>query len=138
MEVLDDVGENEEVLDVLYARTKEKFLIPVLITRLRLLWGYPERETVYRVYDMQYVDLVSVHVKVAGPLSSVLTITTVNKQKFQFKSLKSPIAEIRAGLLTIAELMRQRSGMNWQISQRKSILAEEYLLQETGEMPVPS
>lgn len=136
IEVLDDVGEHEEVLDVLYARTKEKYLIPILITKLRMLWGYPERETVYRVYDMQYVDLISMHVKFAG-ISSAITITTVNGQKYQFKNLKSSMEEIRAGLLTLADLMRQTTCMNWQVSQRKNILGEEYLLQETGNLPVP-
>ena len=48
VEILDEVGD-EEVLSVLFGRTKDKFLIPLLFSDARIFWAYPETETVYKV-----------------------------------------------------------------------------------------
>ncbi len=132
IEVLDDIPRTEEVLEVLYARSREKLLVPILLTRLRILWAYPERETVYRLYEMQYVDLMSVHVRFARALTPTMTITTVNNQKYLFHGIKSRAEEVRAGLLTLREMMMQKVGGNWRIAQRRNLILEEYMLMEGG------
>mgnify|MGYP006344076859 FL=1 len=60
MEILDDISKDEEVLNVLFGRSKEKYLIPILFSRKRILWGYPETQTVYKVFTLQYVDVLSI------------------------------------------------------------------------------
>ena len=131
IELLDEIPRTEEVLEVIYARSKEKYLIPILVTRERILWAYPETSVVYRVYAMQYVDLVSVYVRLLSPpLPSVIQFTTVNKQKYTFSSLQADKQQIRALLMTIADEMHQMAGKDWVISQKKTLLNEEYWADE--------
>lgn len=131
LELLDEIPRTEEVLEVIYARSKEKYLIPILVTRERILWAYPETSVVYRVYAMQYVDLVSVYVRsLSPPLLSSIQFTTVNKQKFTFSSLQADKQQIRALLLTISDEMQQMAGKNWVVSQKKTLLNEEYWADE--------
>ncbi|HJJ39063.1 MAG TPA: hypothetical protein O0X42_02890 [Methanocorpusculum sp.] len=127
VELLDEIPHTEEVLEVLFARSKEKLLIPILITRERIVWAYPEMPTVYRVYEMQYVDLQSVYVKFAlPPLTSSLYFETVNGQKYIFNSLKEGKDEIRGALLTLLNEMNQRSDGVWGLSGRKSFMTDEF------------
>ncbi|HJJ33109.1 MAG TPA: hypothetical protein O0X19_01830 [Methanocorpusculum sp.] len=131
IELLDEIPRTEEVLEVIYARSKEKYLIPILVTRERILWAYPETSVVYRVYAMQYVDLVSVYVRfLSPPLPSVIQFTTVNKQKYTFSSLQADKQQIRALLMTISDEMHQMAGKDWVISQKKTLLNEEYWADE--------
>ena len=55
VELLDEIPRTEEVLEVLFARSKEKWLIPILITRERIVWAYPEmtanRRTASHIHD---------------------------------------------------------------------------------------
>ena len=104
VELLDDIPRTEEVLEVAYARSKEKYLIPILITRERIVWAYPETSTIYRVYEMQYIDLVSVYIRyLSQPLPSTIQFTTVNKQQYTFSSLQGNKQQIRSMLLTLAD-----------------------------------
>ncbi|HJJ31831.1 MAG TPA: hypothetical protein O0X97_06255 [Methanocorpusculum sp.] len=129
VELLDEIPRTEEVLEVLFARSKEKWLVPILITRERIVWAYPEMATVYRIYEMQYVDLKSVYVKFAlPPLSSSLSFETVNGQKYVFSSLKEGKDEIRGALLTLLSEMNRRFGDVWGLSGRKTFMTDEFRL----------
>ena len=133
IEILDDIPRTEEVLNVIYARSKDKFLIPILLTRLRMLWGYPERETVYRIYEMNYIDLLEASVRFPTAVAPTLTIKTVNNDKYIFHNVKNQVEEVRAALLTLSEMMNIRAGGNWQIAVKRNLLTEEYVLKETGQ-----
>ncbi len=133
IEILDDIPRTEEVLNVIYARSKDKFLIPILLTRLRMLWGYPERETVYRIYEMNYIDLLEASVRFPTAGAPTLIIKTVNNDKYIFHNVKNQVEEVRAALLTLSEMMNMRAGGNWQIEVKRNFLTEEYVLKETGQ-----
>ena len=127
VELLDDIPRTEEVLEVAYARSKEKYLIPILITRERIVWAYPETSTVYRVYEMQYIDLVSVYIRyLSQPLPSTIQFTTVNKQQYTFSSLQGNKQQIRSMLLTLADEVKEKTGTDWIVSQKKTLLYEEF------------
>lgn len=135
IEVLDDIPRTEEVLEVLYARSKEKFLLPILFTRLRILWAYPERETVYRLYEMQYVDLLEAHVKYPkAALPAVLTIKNVSGDNYIFRNLKSTPEQMRGGLLTLRDLMMSKVGGKWELQVKQNIISDEYTLKESDEI----
>lgn len=138
IEILDDIPRTEEVLNVIYARSKDKYLIPILLTRLRMLWGYPERETVYRIYEMNYIDLLEASVRFPTALAPTLTIKTVNKDKYIFHSVKNSVEEVRAALLSLREMMNMRAGGNWEIAVKRNLLTEEYILREGGEGSGPT
>ena len=131
IEILDDIPRTEEVLTVIYARSKEKYLIPVLFTRLRMVWGYPERETVYRIYEMNYIDLAEAEVRFPTALTPTLIIKTVNNDKYIFHGIKNTIEEVRAALLTLSDMMQTKVGGNWKIAVKRNLLMEVYLLRET-------
>ena len=135
IEILDDIPRTEEVLNVIYARSKDKFLIPILLTRLRMIWGYPERETVYRIYEMNYIDLLEASVRFPTAVAPTLTIKTVNKDKYIFHSVKNSVEEVRAALLSLREMMNMRAGGNWGIAVKRNFLTEEYILRETEPGP---
>ncbi len=132
IEILDDIPRTEEVLNVIYARSKDKFLIPILLTRLRMLWGYPERQTVYRIYEMNYIDLMEASVRFPTAVAPTLTLKTVNNDKYIFHSVKNSVEEVRAALLSLREMMNMRAGGNWEIAVKRNILTEEYILREGG------
>jgi hypothetical protein len=132
IEILDDIPRTEEVLNVIYARSKDKYLIPILLTRLRMLWGYPERQTVYRIYEMNYIDLMEASVRFPAAIAPTLTLKTVNNDKYIFHSVKNSVEEVRAALLTLREMMNGKVGGNWGIAVKRNLLTEEYLLRETG------
>lgn len=135
MEILDDIPRTEEVLHVIYARSKEKFLIPILFTRLRMLWGYPERQTVYRIYEMHYIDLLEASIRVPAAIAPTLTLKTVNNDKYVFHSLKNSIEELRAALLTLREMLNAKAGNCWEIAVKHNLLTEEYLVRQGGPKP---
>ncbi len=135
MEILDDIPRTEEVLNVIYARSKDKFLIPILLTRLRMLWGYPERQTVYRIYEMNYIDLVEASVRFPTAVAPTLTLKTVNNDKYIFHNVKNSVEEVRAALLTLREMMNGKVGGTWDLAVKRNLLTEEYLLRETGPKP---
>lgn len=129
IELLDEIPRTEEVLEVLFARSKEKWLIPILITRERIVWAYPEMAAVYHVYEMQYVDLQSVYVRFAHPpIPSLLQVETVNGQKYVFNNLKEGKDEIRGVLMTLLNEMNQRFGGTWGLSGRKNFMTDEFRL----------
>ena len=129
VELLDEIPHTEEVLEVLFARSKEKWLIPILITRERIVWAYPEMATVYRVYEMQYVDLQSVYVRFAHPpIPTSLHIETVNGQKYVFNNVKEGKDEIRGALMTLLNEMNQRFDGVWGLSGRKNFMTDEFRL----------
>lgn len=135
IEVLDNIPRTEEVLEVLYARSKEKYLLPMLFTRLRIIWAYPERETVYRIYEMQYIDLLEVHVKYPRTaLPGVLTIKNVSGGDYVFRHLKSTPEEMRGGLLTLRDIMTAKVGGKWELKIKQNIISEEYFLKESDDV----
>lgn len=129
VEILDAVPDSEEVYDVLHARSREKNLIPILLTAERILWAYPETAVVYNVFEMQYVDLVSAKVRTAPALPATLTILTVNRQKYTFTGIRNTTKELRGALLTICSQMKIRTGGAWAVSEKKNLLTDEYLLE---------
>ena len=129
VEVLDAVPDSEEVFDVLHARSKSKSLIPILLTAERILWAYPETAVVYHIYEMQYVDLVSAKVRMTPALPSTLTITTVNQQKYTFNGIKAAAKALRGALFTVCSQMKKRTGGFWNVSEKKTLLTDEYLLE---------
>lgn len=135
IEILDDIPRTEEVLHVVYARSKDKFLIPILLTRLRMLWGYPERQTVYRIYEMNYIDLLEASVRVPAAVAPTLTLKTVNNDKYVFHNLKNSVEELRAALLTLREMMNMKAGNNWEIAAKHNLLTEEYLVRQSVHKP---
>ena len=129
VELLDEIPRTEEVLEVLFARSKEKWLIPILITRERIVWAYPEMATVYRVYEMQYVDLQSVYVRFAHPpIPTSLHFETVNGQKYVFTNVKEGKDEIRGALMTLLYEMNRRFDGIWGLSGRKNFMTDEFRL----------
>jgi len=132
IEILDDIPRTEEVLNVIYARSKDKFLIPILFTRLRMVWGYPERQTVYRIYEMHYIDLLEAQVRFPAALAPTFILKTVNNDRYIFHGIKNTVEEMRAALLTLREMMLTNAGGNWGIAVKRNLLMEAYLLKETG------
>ncbi|HJJ27957.1 MAG TPA: hypothetical protein O0X70_01020 [Methanocorpusculum sp.] len=133
VEILDEIPRTEEVLEVIYARSPDKFLLPILLTRLRIVWAYPERQTVYRIFEMNYVDLVDVRLKYppTPAIPAVLTINTVTGEKYTFRNIKTSVEHMRGALLTLRDIMHARVGGNWGLHVKKSIISEEYILEET-------
>jgi hypothetical protein len=131
IEVLDDIPRTEEVLEVLYARSKENYLVPILLTRLRILWAYPETSVAYRLFELNYADLVRVHVKFTVGLPAVMTADTVHGEKNVFNGVRSTPEEVRAALLTLKDTMQEKVGGEWKFLHKQNLLAEEYLVKES-------
>lgn len=134
IEVLDDIPRTEEVLEVVYARSKENYLVPILFTRLRILWAYPETSAAYRLYEMNYADLLDVYVKFTIGLPTVMTVTTINGEKNIFNGVKNTAEEMRAALLTLKEIMGERVKSEWKFLHRQNLLMDEYMLKESDDV----
>ena len=134
VEILDEVGD-EEVLSVLFGRTKDKFLIPLLFSDARIFWAYPETETVYKVFEAQYVDLVQVDAKFPTTGSASLALTT-RTGKVVFPNIRDSIDDVRGAMLTVSSRMELRTGNRWPIQSRKNLLSEEYYLAENENDPI--
>ena len=136
MEILDDISKDEEVLNVLFGRSKEKYLIPILFSRKRILWGYPETQTVYKVFTLQYVDVLSIFAKFPPAVSATLVFHTALGKDIVFPHIQDSVDDIRSALLSAAESIRTLSSRHFSLSQRKNLLTDEYLLHENPDVPV--
>jgi len=128
VEVLDSIPDTEEVFDVVYARAKSKILIPILITQERILWAYPETVAAYHIYEMQYVDIISVRARIVSALPSTLIIHTVNKRTFRFSGIRNNARSIRKALFSICSQLKTRLGDEWAVTENKTLLYDEYIL----------
>jgi hypothetical protein len=90
---------------------------------------------VYRIYEMNYIDLLEASVRFPTAVAPTLTIKTVNNDKYIFHSVKNPVEEVRAALLSLREMMNTKVGGNWEISVKRNLLTEEYMLKEVGPGP---
>lgn len=136
MEILDEVLADEEVLNVLFGRSKEKYLIPILFSRKRILWGYPETQTVYKVFALQYVDVLSIFAKFPPAVSATLVFHTALGKDIVFPHIQDSVDDVRSALLSAAEGIRALSSRHFSLSQRKNLLTDEYLLYENPDVPV--
>ena len=136
MEILDDISKDEEVLNVLFGRSKEKYLIPILFSRERILWGYPETQTVYKVFTLQYVDVLSIFAKFPPAVSATLVFHTALGKDIVFPHIQDSVDDVRSALLSAAESIRTLSSRHFSLSQRKNLLTDEYLLHENPDVPV--
>ncbi|MBQ3571104.1 MAG: hypothetical protein IJA20_10585 [Methanocorpusculum sp.] len=136
MEILDDISADEEVLNVLFGRSKDKYLIPILFSRKRILWGYPETQTVYKVFTLQYVDVLSIFAKFPPAVSATLVFHTALGKDIVFPHIQDPVDDVRSALLSAAESIRTLSSRHFSLSQRKNLLTDEYLLHENPDVPV--
>lgn len=136
MEILDDISADEEVLNVLFGRSKEKYLIPILFSRKRILWGYPETQTVYKVFTLQYVDVLSIFAKFPPAVSATLVFHTALGKDIVFPHIQDSVDDVRSALLSAAESIRTLSSRYFSLSQRKNLLTDEYLLHENPDVPV--
>ena len=136
MEILDDISADEEVLNVLFGRSKEKYLIPILFSRERILWGYPETQTVYKVFTLQYVDVLSIFAKFPPAVSATLVFHTALGKDIVFPHIQDSVDDVRSALLSAAESIRTLSSRYFSLSQRKNLLTDEYLLHENPDVPV--
>ena len=136
MEILDDISKDEEVLNVLFGRSKEKYLIPILFSRERILWGYPETQTVYKVFTLQYVDVLSIFAKFPPAVSATLVFHTALGKDIVFPHIQDSVDDVRSALLSAAESIRTHSSRHFSLSQRKNLLTDEYLLHENPDVPV--
>lgn len=136
MEILDDISADEEVLNVLFGRSKEKYLIPILFSRERILWGYPETQTVYKVFTLQYVDVLSIFAKFPPAVSATLVFHTALGKDIVFPHIQDSVDDVRSALLSAAESIRTLSSRHFSLSQRKNLLTDEYLLHENPAVPV--
>lgn len=130
IEILDDIPRTEEVLEVIFARSKENYLVPILFTRLRILWAYPETSVTYRLFEMNYADLLQVHVKFTMGLATVLTIANINGEKNVFTGVKNTAEEMRAALLTLRDLTAEKLRSEWKFLHKQNLFVDEYLLKE--------
>lgn len=130
VEMLDEIPPTEEVLEVLYARSSDNYHLPILITRLRIVGAYPETSVIYRVFEINYVDVRQVHVKFTRGLATVLTITRIDGEKNIFNGVRNKPEEMRAALLTIRDSMIGKVGGEWKFLHRQNLLFDEYLLRE--------
>ena len=131
IEVLDDIPRTEEVLEVVFARSKENYLVPILFTRLRILWAYPETSVTYRLFEMNYADLLQVHVKFTMGLATVMTIANITGDKNVFNGVKNTAEEMRAALLTLRDVMAERLRSEWKFLHKQNLFVDEYLLKES-------
>lgn len=136
MEILDDISADEEVLNVLFGRSKDKYLIPILFSRKRILWGYPETQTVYKVFTLQYVDVLSIFAKFPPAVSATLVFHTALGKDIVFPHIQDSVDDVRSALLSAAESIRTLSSRYFSLSQRKNLLTDEYLLHENPDVPV--
>ena len=136
MEILDDISKDEEVLNVLFGRSKDKYLIPILFSRKRILWGYPETQTVYKVFTLQYVDVLSIFAKFPPAVSATLVFHTALGKDIVFPHIQDSVDDVRSALLSAAESIRTLSSRYFSLSQRKNLLTDEYLLHENPDVPV--
>ena len=128
IEILNDLPYDEEVLNVLFARTKEKLPIPILFSRERIFWGYPETDTVYKVFELQYVDIVSISAKFPAAGSGTLTIHTDLGKDIIFPHIQDTADSVRAAMLSAADCIRDKTSRIFSIVNQKSLLTSEYLL----------
>lgn len=136
MEILDDISADEEVLNVLFGRSKDKYLIPILFSRKRILWGYPETQTVYKVFTLQYVDVLSIFAKFPPAVSATLVFHTALGKDIVFPHIQDSVDDVRSALLSAAESIRTLSSRYFSLSHRKNLLTDEYLLHENPDVPV--
>lgn len=128
VELLDDVSPTEEVLEVFFARTDDQNQIPILFTRERIVWAYPEVATVYRVFALQYIDIVGVSARYMPPAVPSLSFTTVNGQTYQFRHLQDSKEDMRGRLMTLCGMLKARTGGNWRIWNKKRLFIDEYIV----------
>ncbi|HJJ36633.1 MAG TPA: hypothetical protein O0X27_05620 [Methanocorpusculum sp.] len=128
VELLDDISDTEEVLEVFYARSEKHTLLPILFTRERIVWAYPETANIYRVYELQYIDLVSAYAKYVFPPFPILRFTTVDGQIYRFYNLVDDKDDMRGRLITLCGILKNKIGGNWQVWHKKSFMVDEYLL----------
>lgn len=124
---------------VIYSRSREKFLLPILFTRKRIVWAYPERETVYKIYEMQYIDLKRAEVKFpSSAMLGVLTLTTVHDNKqiiFKYiKNGKKEREDMRAALFELRTQMIEKVGGRWELKDKKNLISESYILEESDDV----
>lgn len=130
VEMLDEIPPTEEVMEVLYARSSDNYHLPILITRLRIVGAYPETSVIYRVFEINYVDVRRVHVKFTRGLATVLTITRIDGEKNIFTGVRNKPEEMRAALLTMRDMMMGEVGGEWKFLHRQNLSFDEYLLKE--------
>lgn len=130
IEILNDLPYDEEVLNVLFARSKEKLLIPILFSRKRIFWGYPETDSVYKVFELQYVNLMSLGVKFQATGSAALTIQTNLGKDIVFPHIQDSADLVRAAMLSAADCIRDKTSRIFSIVHQKTLLVEEYVLRE--------
>lgn len=130
IEILNDLPYDEEVLNVLFARSKEKLLIPVLFSRERIIWGYPETDTVYKVFELHYVNLVSVCAKFQATGSAVLTFQTDLGKDIVFQHIRDSADSVRSAMLSAADCIRSKTSRIFSIVNQKNLLTDEYVLRE--------
>ena len=135
MEILDDISESEEVLNVLFGRSKEKYLIPILFSKERILWAYPETQTVYKVFTLQYVDVLSIFARFPPAVSATLIFHTALGKDIVFPHIQDSVDDVRSALLSAAGRILLLSNRHFTLSQRKNLLTDEYLLHENPDAP---
>jgi len=128
VELLDDLPDTEEVLEVFYARSENRNLLPILFTRERIVWAYPETANVYRVYELQYIDLISAYAKYVVPPFPTLRFNTVDGQTYRFYRLVDKKEDMRGRLITLCGILKNKIGGNWRVWHKKSVLVDEFLL----------
>lgn len=131
VEILDEIPPAEEVLEVLSARSSENYHLPILFTRLRIVGAYPETSVTYRLFEINYVDLLRVHVRFTRGLSTVMTLTRVDGEMNVFYHVRNKPEEMRAALLTLRDLMVEKVGGEWKFLHKQSLLTDEYMVKES-------
>ncbi|HJJ61816.1 MAG TPA: hypothetical protein O0X94_00550, partial [Methanocorpusculum sp.] len=130
IEILNDLPYDEEVLNVLFARSKEKLLIPILFSRERIFWGYPETDTVYKVFELHYVNLLSVGAKFQATGSATLTFQTDLGKDIVFQHIQDSADSVRSAMLSAADCIRNKTSRIFSIVNQKNLLTDEYVLRE--------
>ena len=130
IEILNDLPYDEEVLNVLFARSKEKLLIPILFSRERIIFGYPERDTVYKVFELHYVNLLSICAKFQATGSAVLTFQTDLGKDIVFQHIRDSADSVRYAMLSVADCIRNKTSRIFSIVNQKNLLTDEYVLRE--------
>ncbi len=128
VELLDDIGDTEEVLEVFYARSDKKDLLPILFSRERIIWAYPETSTVYRVYEMQYIDVLSVLAKYVTLPFPTLRFNAIDGQTYVFHHIQDSKEEMRGRLITLCGILKNKVSGNWRVWHKKLFMVDKYLL----------
>lgn len=133
IEILDNIPDTEEVFNVIFGRSKDKILIPVLFSNERIFWAYPERETVYKIFELQYVDIAYIYAKFPVATQASVMIRT-KTGKIVIPNIKDTVEDVRAALLTTAEQIKLNTGVSWTVAIQKGILMEECLLKKVTDV----